>query len=94
MDSIPPALSNMGLNPRKPVFWGFRPSFTQTSLLSYRDYLESCNFAGKKLRYDTCHYANDKGADHTVLMRRPFCACVVRKPEYRFSHFERPKYDL
>ena len=53
---------------------GFRQSEIQTSLLTYRDYLENCNFACSKLRYDTFRRANNKGADQTALIRLRGCA--------------------
>ena len=38
---------------RKSVFGVVQPSKTQTSLLNYRDYLESGNFGYSKYRYYT-----------------------------------------
>ena len=57
---------------------GFRPSKTQSSLLSYRDQLESWSFGFSKYRYYTIYVVNNKGADPTVRMRRLICAFVVR----------------
>ena len=59
---------------------GFRQSEFQTSLLSYRDYIENSNFTCSKITYDTFHKSNNKDADQTARMRRLVCACVVRKP--------------
>ena len=59
---------------------GFHQSEFQTSLLSYRDYLENWNSICSKFTYDSFQKANNKGADQTVRMRRLVCACVVRKP--------------
>ena len=43
------------LEPRRDrtCLWGFRQSAIQTSLLSYRDWLEKCNFALSKSLFDT-----------------------------------------
>ena len=40
----------LSLGPRhnKTCLWGFRHRGTQTSILSYRDYIENRNFAGGK----------------------------------------------
>ena len=64
----------------KTCLWGFRQKEFQTSLLSYRDYLENRNFACSEFRYESFQKANNKGADQAARMRRLFCACVVRKP--------------
>ena len=58
---------------------GFRQSEIQTSLLSYRDYLETWHFACSKSRYDSLQQANNKGADQTARMHRLVCVFVIRK---------------
>ena len=59
---------------------GFRQGEVQTSLLSYRDYLEIWNFASGNSRYDTFQSANNKGADQTARIRAGWvCALVVGK---------------
>ena len=70
------------LGPRceKTCLRGFQQNKFQTSLLSYRDYLETCNFTCSMLTYGTFQKANNKGTDQTARMRRLVCACVVRKP--------------
>ena len=52
----------------------------QTGLLRYTDWLENWNFTCRKLKCDTFHQANNKGADQAARMRRLVCVCVVRKP--------------
>ena len=64
----------------------------QTGLLSYRDYLENCNFTYSKVNYGTFQKANNKGADQTVHMRRLVCACVVYKPPQTGFLTSRPNY--
>ena len=64
----------------KTCLQGVHQSEFQTSLLSYRDYLENWNFTCSKFILDTIQRVNNKGADQTALMRRLVCACVVRKP--------------
>ena len=54
---------------------GLRQSETQTSLCSYRDYLENRNFVCSKLRYGAFPKANNKGSDQTLV-----CIFVVCKP--------------
>ena len=66
--------------PRRDKTCGVRQNEIQTSLLSYRDWLENGNFACSKSRYDTFQKANNKDADQSVRMRRLFCAFVVRNP--------------
>ena len=68
----------------------FHQSEIQTTLLSYRDYLENWNFTRSKFTYETFQKANNKGADQTAWMRRLVCACVIRTPppEDRFSRDE------
>ena len=56
-------------------FW---PGHAQTSLLSYRDFSESCKIACCKLSFRTFLRMNNKGADQTALMRRLILAFVVR----------------
>ena len=63
---------------RKCVFKSLRPGNIQTSLLSYRDYLESCNFGSRNKRYYTIQGANNRSADQTARMRSLICAFVVR----------------
>ena len=58
---------------------GIQPEHTQTTLLSFRDYLEYCNFACINFRYDGFYKANNKGTDQTVRMHRLICAFVVCK---------------
>ena len=67
-------------SPQKNLYSGFPKKWdsNQASLLSYRDYLESWNFACSKLGYDTFQKAKNKGADQTARMRRLVCALVVR----------------
>ena len=80
----------IGPRRKKTCLRGFRQSEIQTSLLSYRDYLENRNFDRSsdpvyvywvrdrsKLTYKTFQKANNKGADQTARMRRLVCACVV-----------------
>ena len=62
---------------------GFQIGHTQTSLISYLDYLENGNFTSSKFRYDTYQYVNNIGADQTARMRRLVCAFVVCKNEDR-----------
>ena len=76
---------------RKNCLRGFRQSEFQTSLHSYRDYLENWNFTCSKFTYDTFQKANNKGADQTARMRRLVCACVVRKPPNTGFLASRPK---
>ena len=71
---------NMVARREKTCLRGFRQSEFQTSLLSYRDKLENCNFTCSKYTYNTFQKANNEGADQTARMRRLVCACVVRKP--------------
>ena len=56
----------------------FQSGKTQTSLLSYRDLLESWNFGLSKYRYYTIKEANNEGADLTARMRRLIFTFVVR----------------
>ena len=49
----------------KPCLRGFRQSEIQTSLLSYRDYLENWNFTCSKFTYETFQTTKNKGADQT-----------------------------
>ena len=65
-------------SPRKILSSGFRE--IQTSLLSYRDYIESWNFACSKFGYDTFQQKaqKNKGADQHARMCRVVCSCVVR----------------
>ena len=64
---------------RKPVFTGFRPGKTQTSLLSYRDKPETWNFGFARIGITlSLKAANNKGTDQTARMRRLICAFVVR----------------
>ena len=62
----------------KPVFGDLPLGKTQTSLLSYRDWLESLNFGFSKYRYYTTKAANSKGADQTARKCRLICTFVVR----------------
>ena len=57
--------------------WASDKAKSRTSLLSYRDYLENCDFACSKFTYDTFQKANNYGADQSVQMRRLVCAIVV-----------------
>ena len=59
---------------------GFRQREIQTSLLSYKDYVENRNSTCSTFTYDNFQNVNNKGADQTAQMRRLVCACVVRKP--------------
>ena len=68
------------IRPEKACLQGFRQNKLQTSLLSYRDKLEHCNFTCSKYTYNTFQKENNKGADQTAGKRRLVCACVVRKP--------------
>ena len=61
----------------KTCLWGFRPGKTQTSLLSYRDKLESWNFGLSKYRYYTVQAANIKGADQTAQVDLRLCCSHV-----------------
>ena len=72
---------------------GVRQSQFQTSLLSYRDYLENLHFACSWSRYGTFQLANNKGADQTARMRRLVCACVVRKPPKSGFLASRPSHN-
>ena len=65
-----------GPHREKTCLRGFLKSEFQTSLLSYADWLENCNFTCSKFTYDTFH----KGAYQTARMCRLVCTCVVRKP--------------
>ena len=79
-----PALRRSGIiGPRrdKPCHRCFRESETETSLPSYRDWLEHWDFAGSMLRYGTFQKANNKGADQFAQMRRLVCAFVGRKAQ-------------
>ena len=71
----------MGLVAKKPV-----SGHAQTSLLSYRDKVENCNFSYSKFIYGTFELANMKGADQPVRMRRLVCAFVVCKPPRVEAH--------
>ena len=86
---LPSFSSLFGPRHNKACLRGFRQSKTQTSLLSYRDWLENWNFPCYKFRYDTFQKANNKGAYQTAQMRRLVCTFVVRKPpEDSFSRIE------
>ena len=69
------------MQPRHDITYlqGFGLRGTQTSLLSYRDWLENWNFACRKFKYDTFQKANNKGAYPTAQMRSLVYAFVVRK---------------
>ena len=73
---------------------GFRQREIQTILLSYRDQLESLNFACSTFGYDTFQNAKNKGADQTARMRRLVCAFVVRKPPKTGFLATRPNYNV
>ena len=63
---------------KKTCLRGFRLGETQTSLLSYRDKLESWNFGFSKYTYYTIEAANNNGADQTAQIGRLICTFVVR----------------
>ena len=65
----------------KTCLQGFQQSETQTSLLSYRDYLENWNDICGKFKNDTFQKANDKGTDQSAQMRRLVSAFVVSNPQ-------------
>ena len=75
----PVAYIRIIIKPRreKTCIRSFLKGHTQTSLLSYRNYLENCNFASSKPRNKTFQYANNKGAGQTARMRRLICTFVV-----------------
>ena len=63
---------------------GLRKSETQTSLHSYRDWLENRNFACSKLIYGAFP-KNYKGADQTTRMRSLVCIFFSQTSQDRFS---------
>ena len=75
---------------KKTCLRGFRQSESQTSPLSYRDYLENWNFTRSKFTYKTFQKENNKGTDQTARMRRLVCACVVRKPRRQVFSWRGP----
>ena len=80
-------VSLIGPDCEKTCLWRFRQCEFQTSLLSYRNYLEKQNFTCSKFTYETFKKANNKGADQTARKRRLLCACVVGyPPKDRFCH--------
>ena len=76
----------------KSCLQGFRQSETQTSLLSYRGYLENQNFSCSKFRDDTFQNPNNKGADQSARMRRLICTFVVCKSPKTGFLASRPTY--
>ena len=81
-----------GTRPDKTCLRGFRHNEPQTSLLSYRDYLENWNFNCYKFTYGTFQKANNKGADQSVRMRKLFCTCVIRNTPKTGFLASRPIY--
>ena len=84
-------LTLSGRQREKTCLRGFRQIEIQTSLLSYRDYL-NWNFACSKSRYDTFQTANNKGADQTERMLRLVCTFVVGEPPKKGFLVLRPIY--
>ena len=62
---------------------GVRQSEFQTSLLSYRDYLENWNFTRSKFTYETFQKANNKGTDQTA--QAGLRMCYSQTPQDRVS---------
>ena len=59
--------------------WTLLKWSTQTGLLIYRDWLDSCNFGFSKYMFHTLYAANNKGADQTAQMRCSFMEVVQFK---------------
>ena len=71
--------SYRGLYARKPVLVVLNEVKNISVFFSYRDYIEYCDSACSKFRYETIYLANNQDFDQTARMRQLVCGFVVRK---------------